>query len=144
MKTIERLKEHMQEVINRGYDEERILGIFLYGSQNYGFATEKSDVDSRVIIFPTFEEFCLQKDWVSKTIELENGEHIDIKDIRLMHDCFRKQNINFIEILFTKYRYLNPEYKSLYQPMFDNNSLPCNLYYGYRYEQRAIRFHRLQ
>ena len=61
-KTIERLREHMQEVVNRGYDEERILGIFLYGSQNYGFTTEKSDVDSRVIIFPTFEEFCLQKD----------------------------------------------------------------------------------
>jgi predicted nucleotidyltransferase len=119
-KTIERLKEHMQEVINRGYDEERVLGIFLYGSQNYGFATEKSDVDSRVIIFPTFEEFCLQKDWVSKTIELENGEHIDIKDIRLFRENLLKQNINFMENLFTEYYIINPRYEELFNIWFIN------------------------
>lgn len=120
-KTIKRLKEHMQEVINKGYDEERILGIFLYGSQNYGFATEESDVDSRVIIFPTFEEFCLQKDWVSKTIELENGEHIDIKDIRLFRENLLKQNINFMENLFTEYCIINPRYEELFNTWFINN-----------------------
>jgi ribosomal protein S25 len=120
-KVIKQLNEHMQEVINRGYDEERILGIFLYGSQNYGFATEKSDVDSRVIIFPTFEEFCLQKDWVSKTIELENGEHIDIKDIRLFRENLLKQNINFMENLFTEYCIINPRYEELFNTWFINN-----------------------
>lgn len=50
---------------------------------------------------------------------MENDEHVDVKDIRLMFDCFRKQNINFVEILFTKYRILNPEYADLFQPVLD-------------------------
>jgi hypothetical protein len=38
-----------------------------------------------------------------------------------MFDCFKKQNINFVEILFTKYKIINPKYKTLIQPLFDNN-----------------------
>lgn len=37
-KIMKRLQEHLDYVINLGYNEDRILGIFLYGSQNYGFA----------------------------------------------------------------------------------------------------------
>lgn len=54
---------------------------------------------------------------------MENDEHVDVKDIRLMFDCFRKQNINFVEILFTKYRILNPKYASLFQPVLDSREL---------------------
>jgi hypothetical protein len=52
---------------------------------------------------------------------MENLEHIDLKDIRLMFDCFKKQNINFVEILFTKFKIINPKYETLIQPLFDNN-----------------------
>jgi hypothetical protein len=52
---------------------------------------------------------------------MENNEHVDLKDIRLLLDCFKKQNINFVEILFTKYKIINPKYESLIQPLFDNN-----------------------
>ena len=31
-----------------------------------------------------------------------------------MFDNFKKQNINFIEILFTKYKYINPKYRGKY------------------------------
>ena len=101
-KVIKRLQEQLDEVINKGYNEERILGIFLYGSQNYGFATENSDIDSRVIIIPSFEDFCLKKEWVSKTINMENGEKVDIKDIRLFRENLLKQNINFMEYCLNK------------------------------------------
>ncbi|MDV7399162.1 hypothetical protein RZS08_47570, partial [Arthrospira platensis SPKY1] len=70
-----------------------------------------------------FDDFILNKNPISTTHVLENNEHIDLKDLRLMFDCFKKQNINFVEILFTKYRIMNPKYEALFQPMFDNNEL---------------------
>ena len=119
MKDIQaRLKSDYEYVKSLGYN---VLGIFLQGSQNYNLDYEGSDIDTKAIIIPSFEDFVLNRQPVSTTKILPSNEHIDLKDIRLMHECFRKQNINFVEILFTKYRYLNPEYENLYQPMFDNN-----------------------
>ena len=40
----------------------------------------------------------------------ENDEHIDLKDIRLYVQTFRKQNLNFLEILYTPYMWINPFY----------------------------------
>lgn len=113
-----RLREDFNYVTSLGYN---VLGVFLQGSQNYNLDYEGSDIDTKAILVPSFEDFVLNKKPVSTTLVLPSNEHIDLKDIRLMHECFRKQNINFIEILFTKYKYLNPEYKELYQLMFDNN-----------------------
>lgn len=113
-----RLREDFEYVTSLGHN---VLGVFLQGSQNYNLDYEGSDIDTKAILIPSFEDFVLNKKPVSTTLILPSNEHIDLKDIRLMHECFRKQNINFIEILFTKYKYLNPEYAELYQPMFDNN-----------------------
>lgn len=113
-----RLKEDFDYVTSLGHN---VLGVFLQGSQNYNLDYDGSDIDTKAILVPSFEDFVLNKKPVSTTLVKADNSHIDIKDIRLMHECFRKQNINFIEILFTKYKYLNPEYKALYQPMFDNN-----------------------
>lgn len=113
-----RLREDFDYVTSLGYN---VLGVFLQGSQNYNLDYEGSDIDTKAILVPSFDDFVLNKKPVSTTLIKEDNSHIDLKDIRLMHDCFRKQNINFIEILFTKYKYLNHEYESLYQPMFDNN-----------------------
>lgn len=117
-KIFERLKEDYDYVMSLGYN---VLGVFVQGSDNYSLSWEGSDIDTKVILIPSFEDFVLNRKPVSTTLILPSNEHIDLKDIRLMHECFRKQNINFIEILFTKYKYLNPEYMKLYQPMFDNN-----------------------
>lgn len=114
----ERLQEDFNYVISIGYN---VLGVFLQGSQNYQLDYPSSDIDTKAILIPSFIDFVLNRKPVSTTLVLPSNEHIDLKDIRLMHECFRKQNINFIEILFTKYRYLNPEYEAIYQPMFDNN-----------------------
>lgn len=76
---MKRLQEHLDYVIDLGYNEDRILGIFLYGSQNYGFATETSNVDSKVFILPSFSDLCLNTSLLSKEIHYKNGEHIDLK-----------------------------------------------------------------
>lgn len=114
----QRLREDFNYVTSLGHN---VLGVFLQGSQNYNLDYQGSDIDTKAILIPSFEDFVLNKKPVSTTLIKEDKSHIDIKDIRLMHECFRKQNINFIEILFTQYKYLNPEYEALYQPMFDNN-----------------------
>ena len=119
-KILNRLKENYNTVINEGYE---LVGIFLQGSQNYNLDYENSDIDCKAIILPKFNDFVLVNKMVSTTLVLENNEHIDLKDIRLMFDCFKKQNINFVEVLFTKYKIINPKYEALYQPMFDNNEL---------------------
>ena len=114
----DRLKSDFDYVTSLGY---KVLGVFLQGSQNYGLDYEGSDIDTKAIVVPSFEDFVLNKKPASTTLILPSNEHVDVKDIRLMNQCFRKQNINFIEILFTKYRYMNPKYEALYQLMFDNN-----------------------
>ena len=113
-----RLKSDYDYIESLGYN---VLGVFLQGSQNYNLAYDGSDIDTKAIIIPSFEDFVLNEKPISTTLILPSTEHIDLKDIRLMHECFKKQNINFVEILFTKYKYLNPDYKEIYQPMFDNN-----------------------
>lgn len=117
-KIFNRLQSDFDYVTSLGY---KVLGVFLQGSQNYNLDYEGSDIDTKVIVIPSFEDFVLNRKPASTTLILPSNEHVDVKDIRLMHECFRKQNINFIEILFTKYKYLNPKYADLYQPMFDNN-----------------------
>lgn len=118
VKIMNRLKSDYDMLIEKGHE---VVGVFLVGSQNYNLQYEGSDIDTKAILLPSFEDFLLTKKLISTTIELEpSKEHVDIKDIRLMFDNYRKQNCNFVETLFTEYRYMNPKYERDFQPMFDN------------------------
>ena len=116
-KVIERLYSDYEEAQRLGH---KVLGVFLQGSQNYNLDYESSDIDTKCIVLPNFEDICLNKKMVSTTHVLESGEHLDLKDIRKMIHNFKKQNINFLEILFTDYYVLNPEYYDLWMPLIDN------------------------
>ena len=104
-----RIQDHFEESLTM-FDKSRIVGIFLQGSQNYGLQIPTSDVDTKLIVTPTFDEVVLNKKPISTTHVRANDEHIDLKDIRLMLATFRKQNLNFIEILFTPYFIVNPTF----------------------------------
>ena len=106
---MDRVMEHLDEA-KRFFSEDSIVGIFLQGSQNYDLDYEGSDIDSKLIVCPTFKEIAFNKKPISTTHVMENNEHIDFKDIRLYINEFRKQNINFLEILFTPYCWINPKY----------------------------------
>lgn len=106
----ERLEEHYAEARSM-FPEDQIVGLFLQGSQNYGLDYEGSDIDTKLILTPSFKEVALNKKPVSTTHIRENDEHIDLKDIRLYIETFRKQNLNFLEILFTDYFIINPLYE---------------------------------
>lgn len=106
---MERMYEHFEEAKNY-FPYDNIVGLFLQGSQNYGLATPHSDVDTKLVVTPTFRQIAFNKQPTSCTHVRANDEHIDFKDLRLYIDTFRKQNINFVEILFTPYYILNATY----------------------------------
>lgn len=135
-KIMKRVKEHYEEACSLG---KEVVAIFLQGSQNYEldeYSDEyQSDIDTKCIILPTLEDIVNSKSPYSSTHVCANNEHIDIKDIRVMFDMFKKQNNAYIELLFTKYYYINPKYeklvmelKSLAEPisrMHPNQALRC-------------------
>ena len=145
-KIMTRLEEQYAVADEYGYEA---VGIFLYGSQNYGLDTAESDIDSKVIVIPKFTDFLHNKKPVSFTHVMENDEHIDFKDIRLMFQCYKKQNINFVETLFTEYFILNPEYEDLFSNVMDRReeiaqydikaALSCVM--GMAYEKRKALCH---
>lgn len=104
-----RLQEHYDESLQY-FPKEQIVGVFLQGSQNYGLDYEGSDVDTKLIVVPSFKDICLNKKPVSTTHVRANDEHTDWKDVRLYMETFRKQNLNFLEILFTDFFIINPMY----------------------------------
>ena len=107
------VRKHYEEA-KQYFDESRIVGIFYQGSANYGLDYEGSDIDTKLIIVPSLEDIVLNKQPVSTTHVRENNEHIDFKDIRLYMDTFMKQNLNFLEILFTSYKIINPIYEKFW------------------------------
>jgi len=107
--TLYRVMKHFEESLDY-FNKNQIVGIFLQGSQNYGLDLPTSDVDTKLIVVPSFEDIALNHKPVSTTHIRANEEHIDFKDIRLYMETFRKQNLNFLEILFTPYAIVNDPY----------------------------------
>lgn len=108
--TFERVEEHYNEALEH-FNYNQIVGCFLQGSQNYQLDLPGSDVDTKLIVVPKFRDIALNSKPISTTHIRANEEHIDFKDIRLYMETFRKQNLNFLEILFTPYSLVNCEYE---------------------------------
>ena len=106
---MDRVTEHYEEALEH-FSADQIVGCFLQGSQNYELDLPGSDVDTKLIVVPTFKDVALNRKPVSTTHVRANEEHIDFKDIRLYMETFRKQNLNFLEILFTPYHCTRPDY----------------------------------
>lgn len=89
------------------------------GSMNYDLFDEDSDVDTKLLTLPSLDELVLDKKPLNYTLVLDDGtdEHCDIKDVRMYFKTFRKQNINFVEILYTDYWIVNPAYKDIWFEM---------------------------
>ena len=114
-----RLHDHYDEALKH-FKKEQILGVFYYGSANYGTNNEDSDVDTKVIIIPTWEQLAFHYPPVSTTFQMPNSEEfLDCKDIREYFKQFRKQSINFLEILFTEYKIINLDYILLWKEIVD-------------------------
>jgi hypothetical protein len=108
------VQEHYDEAVSLGYE---VVAVFLQGSQNYccDIYTEeyRSDIDTKAIILPSLDDIIRGSSPFSHTHVRANNEHIDIKDIRVMFENFRKQNSSYLEILFTDFKIINPKYEAL-------------------------------
>lgn len=115
---MDRVREHYNEALEY-FPKDKIVGIYYQGSGNYGLDYEGSDVDTKLIVTPTFKDIAMNKNPVSTTHIRANEEHTDWKDIRLYIQTFRKQNLNFLEILFTPYKIVNPMYKEQWDRLIE-------------------------
>lgn len=108
------MKKHLDYLMNE--TDYEVAALFIQGSQNYGldeYSNDyKSDIDTKAIVLPSFQDFVCGKAPVSTTIILDNNEHIDVKDIRVMFENFKKMNISYIELLFSKCMWINPKYEA--------------------------------
>lgn len=114
-----RLVEHYRFLGDKGYE---IVCLMLQGSQNYNldlYTDEyKSDIDSKAIVLPHFRDFVRGNSPVSKVEVLENNEHAEVKDIRIMFEMFKKMNISYIELLYSDFVIINPKYEQLILDLF--------------------------
>ncbi len=105
------------------FKNNQIIFIALQGSQNYKLNTPTSDIDTKLILVPSLNDLIFNKKAVSTTHIRRNNEHTDWKDIRLMFNTFRKQNLNFIEILYSPWIIVNKTYWNEIKPLFENRDL---------------------
>ena len=108
----DKVESHLADVIVN-YPKNRVVGIFYQGSGNYGLDYEGSDVDTKCIIVPSIEDLHdMQRESYCRV--RHNDEHTDMKDVRLMFELFLKQNVNFLEILYTPFYRINPLYEDIW------------------------------
>ena len=124
IKILKRVQEHYEHLISLGYD---VVFTCLQGSQNYGLDEYSedymSDVDTKSIVLPSIDDVVNATSPVSEVIVLENNEHAEVKDIRVMFDMFKKMNISYIELLYSNYIIFNPAWIDLIEPLFANREL---------------------
>lgn len=111
--------EQIKSFINKAYkeisDNFEVFGVFLKGSQNYGLATETSDVDLVVVVIPSFHDLACEQihgyflDSFEKKSETEYGT-IQIVGIRDFMRQLLKPNIANHEFLVTQYCIFNDKY----------------------------------
>lgn len=114
---IDRLQQHY-EYAKKDYDDSNVIGISLYGSQNYNTDLEDSDIDTKLLVIPNLTSVYKNEKGVNKTLHIfETEELCTVKDIRCFLGELKKQNISSIEALFTEYCIINPTYKKIWNEL---------------------------
>lgn len=115
------MDNQINTVLKTYYDtirrDHEVVFLALYGSQNYGLDTPKSDVDAYCVTVPSRHELIFGypsgEDPVKSTPPssycYDTGK-VTVKDVRQMMDAYVKQAINFCETLFTPHIIINPRY----------------------------------
>jgi len=102
-----------------------VLMTCLVGSQNYGLETDSSDVDTYSFVLPSYMDFISGVPMVSTTVEMKDGSHLNIKDIRLALNLLRKPSPNIVECFLSDYKVYEPDFYNVFKE-YDNNVM---LYY---------------
>ena len=117
--TIYKYYNYLEE---RGYE---VVGVFLFGSQNYGLDSEESDIDAKAMVVPTIEDIYNGTKPANEHIYLGDKSTIVVKDVRLYCEEFMRQGLSTLETLFTQYYCINPKYQDIWDYLRANRELIC-------------------
>ncbi len=107
---LERVKNFLQEKWHN------VFYVSIYWSQNYWLDTIDSDFDYKAIIIPDIDSIIENSKPFSSSYEFEQWL-IDVKDIRAYVESAVKCNVNFIEILNSKYYIWSDELRRFFIPL---------------------------
>lgn len=113
-----RLKEHLDEALQNPKIHDWFM-IAVNGSYNYNMDTPQSDIDSKLLVIPSLEQLVNGKSLNYLYCMSDNGEHVEVKDIRHYFATMLKQNINFVETLYAQVWIVNPVYMRLFHYLFE-------------------------
>ena len=113
-----RLKEHLDEALQNPKIHDWFM-IAVNGSYNYNMDTPQSDIDSKLLVIPSLEQLVSGKSLNYLHCMSDNGEHVEVKDIRHYFATMLKQNINFVETLYAQVWIINPVYMRLFHYLFE-------------------------
>lgn len=114
-KRINELLEQKKKTLLNTIDKNGLLAIFVVGKANYGFAEDEKDLKYLAFYLPTFEELCC-KIPASRTID-----NVVVKDVRMVYISAATSREHFLEVLFTPYYYMNPQYEDIFKEYFLKN-----------------------
>lgn len=101
----QKLLEYQNTLTDQGY---QVLGVFLYGSQNYQMDTLTSDVDAVAVVLPTAVDFVFNNP-LEKTVQMKHGS-VRVKDLRCFAGQLLKGNYSTLEWLLTPYKITTGDY----------------------------------
>lgn len=108
------------EFVKEKHPNYDVLGVFLYGSQNYNLDTDDSDVDSIVVLVPSIKSLLCEKE-VSTTYELED-HHIVVKDLKAFNKNLLTLSPMAVEPLFSQWEWINGKYKYLWDTYYHQHA----------------------
>lgn len=111
---MKRVNLHYNMAIQK-YGVENVLGVFLYGSQNYNCDLEDSDVDTKCILVPDLYHLTI-KPYETTHLHIPRADFVEFEVcecmiIQHMVANWKKQNPNFLEVMFTEFCHVNPDYE---------------------------------
>ena len=107
MDILEAVKRHHELVEEKGHI---VIMTSLIGSQNYGLADDKSDIDTFSLTLPAFKDLASAREPVSKEFEVDDGKCV-YKDIRIALNLLKKTSPNSAEVFLSNWIYFNPIYE---------------------------------
>lgn len=113
-KWMDEVAAHYEMACEYNAYERAVMFTCLYGSQNYGLATDASDVDTKSYVFPSIRDVAYHRPLLSKELVAPDDSHVEMKDYRDMFANIRKQSMNFLETLFTPYVVIDKNWQKLY------------------------------
>lgn len=118
----EEIMNHIQKQYNyllSLYEPHQILGVFVQGMANFGFARSIDDIQIIGCYIPSFEELCANRPQV---VEIEAKETaFPLTDIRLVLAMARQQKETVLQAVFTEYSIINPNYSHIFSTLIFPN-----------------------